>query len=85
MVRWGVFAALVTIALMAWPAGAGASTSGCVRATAVDALQHGYRVVVPRPAVADRAVAPHHAALFDIQAKYGEVVELEDALALLHG
>ena len=61
----------------------GASTSGCVRATAVDALQHGYRVVVPRTAVADRARAPHDAALFDIQAKYGEVVELDDALALL--
>jgi len=63
----------------------GASTSGCVRATAVDALQHGYRVVVPRAAVADRAAAPQEAALFDIQAKYGEVVELDDALALLRG
>ena len=41
----------------------GASTSGCVRATAVDALQHGYRVVVPREAVADRAAGPHDAAL----------------------
>lgn len=61
----------------------GASTSGCVRATAVDALQHGYRVVVPRTAVADRARAPHDAALFDIQAKYGEVVELDEALTLL--
>ena len=37
----------------------GASTSGCVRATAVDALQHGYRVVVPREAVADRAEGAH--------------------------
>jgi len=59
----------------------GASTSGCVRATAVDALQHGYAVVVPRVAVADRATAPHEAALFDIDAKYGSVVELDDALA----
>jgi nicotinamidase-related amidase len=40
---------------------AGASTSGCVRATAVDALQHGYRVIVPREAVADRSAAQHEA------------------------
>lgn len=61
----------------------GASTSGCVRATAVDALQNGYSVVVPREAVADRAVAPHDAALFDIDAKYGSVVALDDALERL--
>ncbi len=63
----------------------GASTSGCVRATAVDALQGGYAVVVPRDAVADRAAAPHEAALFDIDAKYGSVVDLDDALARLGG
>jgi nicotinamidase-related amidase len=63
----------------------GASTSGCVRATVVDALQHGYRATVPREAVADRAAAPHDAALFDIQAKYGEVVATEDALGLIRG
>lgn len=61
----------------------GASTSGCVRATAVDALQHGYRVAVPRDATADRAVGPHEAALFDIAAKYGEVVPTARAVALL--
>jgi nicotinamidase-related amidase len=63
----------------------GASTSGCVRATVVDALQHGYRVVVPREAVADRQPGPHEAALFDIDAKYGDVVGLEEAEALLRG
>jgi maleamate amidohydrolase len=63
----------------------GASTSGCVRATVVDALQHGYRVVVPREAVADRASGPHDAALFDIDAKYGDVVGVDDALVLLRG
>jgi maleamate amidohydrolase len=63
----------------------GASTSGCVRATAVDALQHGYRVVVPREAVADRQAAPHEAALFDIDAKYGDVVGVAEAEALLRG
>jgi maleamate amidohydrolase len=63
----------------------GASTSGCVRATAVDALQHGYRVVVPREAVADRAGGPHDAALLDIDAKYGDVVGTDEAVALLRG
>jgi maleamate amidohydrolase len=59
---------------------AGASTSGCVRATVVDALQHGYRVVVPREAVGDRNPAAHEASLYDIDAKYGDVVSVEDVL-----
>ena len=58
----------------------GASTSGCVRATAVDALQHGYRVTVPREAVGDRNDDAHEANLYDIDAKYGDVVSLEEAL-----
>ncbi len=61
----------------------GASTSGCIRATAVDALQHGYRVVVPREAVGDRNPAAHEANLYDIDAKYGDVVSLEETLAHL--
>jgi nicotinamidase-related amidase len=61
----------------------GASTSGCVRATAVDALQHGYRVAVPREAVGDRNPAAHEANLYDIDTKYGDVVSLDDALAHL--
>ena len=61
----------------------GASTSGCVRATAVDALQHGYRVVVPREAVGDRNPAAHEQALYDIDAKYGDVLPLARALASL--
>jgi maleamate amidohydrolase len=59
----------------------GASTSGCVRATAVDALQHGYRVVVPREAVGDRNAAAHDANLYDIDTKYGDVVSVDDVLA----
>ena len=55
----------------------GASTSGCVRATAVDALQYGYRVVVPREAVGDRNPAAHEANLHDIDAKYGDVLSLD--------
>lgn len=62
---------------------AGASTSGCVRATVVDALQHGLSVLVPREAVADRAQSAHEASLTDIDAKYGDVVSLEEAVAVL--
>jgi len=61
----------------------GATTSGCVRATAVDLLQYGWPTIVPRECVADRAQAPHEANLFDIQAKYADVVPVEDALAYL--
>src|SRR5881227_1757149 len=61
----------------------GASTSGCVRATAVDGMQYGYRVVVPREAVADRAVGPHEASLFDIDAKYGDVISTDETLDLI--
>jgi maleamate amidohydrolase len=59
----------------------GATTSGCIRATAIDLLQHGFPTLVPRECVGDRAQAPHEANLFDIQAKYADVVPLEDALA----
>lgn len=61
----------------------GASTSGCVRATVVDALQHGYRPIVPREAVGDRNPAAHEANLYDIDLKYGDVVSLDECLAAL--
>jgi len=63
----------------------GATTSGCVRATAVDLLQYGFPTLVPRECVGDRAQAPHEANLFDIQAKYADVVSLDDALAYVEG
>ena len=59
---------------------AGASTSGCVRATAVDALQHGYRVVVPREAVGDRNPAAHEANLYDLDTKYADVISVDEVL-----
>lgn len=59
----------------------GATTSGCVRATAIDLLQYGYPTLVPRECVGDRAQAPHDANLFDIQAKYADVVSLDEALS----
>ncbi|MDP9475004.1 MAG: isochorismatase family protein [Actinomycetota bacterium] len=61
----------------------GATTSGCIRATAVDLLQYGYPTLVPRECVGDRAQAPHEANLVDIQAKYADVVSVEDALSYL--
>lgn len=61
----------------------GYSTSGCVRASAVDAMQHGFVPLVVREACADRHDAPHEANLFDLQAKYAEVISEAQALALL--
>jgi maleamate amidohydrolase len=58
----------------------GATTSGCIRATAIDLLQYGFPTLVPRECVGDRAQAPHDANLFDIQAKYADVVSVEEAL-----
>jgi len=64
---------------------AGVSTSGCVRATALDSCQHGFLPIVVRDAVGDRAPGPHEANLFDLQAKYAEVVGLGEAVAYLEG
>jgi maleamate amidohydrolase len=61
----------------------GCSTSGCIRASAVDAVQHGFRSIVVRDCVGDRHPGPHEANLFDIDAKYGDVVSLTEALAYL--
>ena len=61
----------------------GLSTSGCVRATALDALQSGFAPFVVREACGDRHPAPHEANLFDLQAKYAEVVSEHEACALL--
>ncbi|MEH6591695.1 MAG: isochorismatase family protein [Halioglobus sp.] len=61
----------------------GLTTSGCVRATAVDGLQYDYRVVVPREAVGDRNPGAHEANLFDLHAKYADVMALKDVIAAL--
>jgi len=63
----------------------GVSTSGCVRATAVDALQNGFVPLVVRQAVGDRDPGPHEASLFDLQAKYAEVVEEDAVVSWLGG
>jgi maleamate amidohydrolase len=61
----------------------GCTTSGCVRATVVDALQYGLHAIVPRETVGDRAEKPHEASLFDIDMKYGDVVSLQKVLDYL--
>jgi len=61
----------------------GASTSGCVRATAIDAVSHGFQVVVPREGVGDRSPEAHEQNLVDIDLKYGDVVPEESVIAWL--
>jgi maleamate amidohydrolase len=63
----------------------GLTTSGCVRATCVDAISHGFRPIVVADACGDRHEAPHTANLFDMNAKYADVVGEEEAIAYLTG
>lgn len=61
----------------------GLTTSGCVRASCVDAVSHGFITTVVREACGDRHDAPHEANLFDMQAKYADVVSEDDIIAHL--
>jgi nicotinamidase-related amidase len=61
----------------------GLTTSGCVRASAVDGLQYDYPVVVPREAVGDRNLEAHEANLFDMHAKYADVEPLDEVMKML--
>jgi len=63
----------------------GATTSGCVRASAVDSLQYAYYTIVVSDGVGDRAQGPHEANLFDIDAKYGDVIDGNAVLTYLRG
>jgi maleamate amidohydrolase len=63
----------------------GCVTSGCVRATAIDAVSWGFRPIVPAECVGDRAEVPHATNLFDIDAKYADVIPVADALAAIRG
>lgn len=62
----------------------GVSTSGCVRASCVDCSSHGFIPIVVRDAVGDRHHAPHEANLFDMDAKYGDVVSEEETFSYLN-
>lgn len=61
----------------------GCTTSGCVRATAVDAVQNGFRPMIVREAVGDRSAAAHEQSLFDLNAKYADVVSADETLQYL--
>lgn len=63
----------------------GCTTSGCIRASAVDAVQHGFRPIVVRECVGDRHDGPHEANLFDINAKYGDVISKAEAMQYIKG
>ncbi len=63
----------------------GASTSGCIRATCIDAISLGYYSVVPRECVGDRASRPHGSNLFDIDAKYSDVIPTNEVIDYLRG
>ncbi|ANN79952.1 isochorismatase family protein [Bordetella flabilis] len=62
---------------------AGCTTSGCVRASVVDAMSHGFKPLVLSDCVGDRAIAPHEANLFDMQQKYAAVMPRDEALQAL--
>ena len=61
----------------------GGSTSGCVRASAVDSLSHGFRTIVPEETTADRHESPHFASLYDLAVKYADVVPVAAVMAHL--
>jgi maleamate amidohydrolase len=61
----------------------GGATSGCLRATVVDAMSHGFRVVVPEDCAADREESAHYASLYDIAQKYADVLTSEAVLEML--
>lgn len=61
----------------------GCTTSGCVRATAVDAISYGFNPIIPKECVGDRATGPHEANLFDMDQKYADVMALPEVLQVL--
>ena len=63
----------------------GGSTSGCVRATVVDGLSCGYRMIVPEECTADRHESPHFANLYDMMKKYAEVIPVAEVIAYYEG
>ncbi len=62
---------------------AGCTTSGCVRASVLDAMCHGFRPIVVRDCVGDRAIGPHEASLFDLDKKYADVVSIAEVTSEL--
>jgi maleamate amidohydrolase len=63
---------------------AGCTTSGCVRASAIDSMSHNFRTVVVTDCVGDRAIGPHEANLFDMEQKYADLMTADEAIVKLH-
>jgi len=63
----------------------GVTTSGCIRATCIDSISHGFNSIVVADAVGDRHAEPHKANLFDMNAKYADVVDADTTIAYLDG
>jgi maleamate amidohydrolase len=63
----------------------GLTTSGCIRASCIDSMSHGFITTVVRDACGDRHAAPHEANLFDMEAKYADVVSEEEIVAYFNG
>ena len=61
----------------------GCSTSGCIRATATDSMQYGFRTIIPRECVGDRSRIPHEVNLMDINARFADVLQLKEVMAYL--
>jgi maleamate amidohydrolase len=61
----------------------GCTTSGCVRATVLDAVAHNYRPIVVRECVGDRAIEPHNANLFDMEQKYADLISIKEVITYL--
>ena len=74
LTTWGIDSAVLT----------GVSTSGCIRASCIDTSAHGFIPIIVREAVGDRHPAPHEANLFDMDAKYGDVVSEAEILQYFH-
>jgi maleamate amidohydrolase len=61
----------------------GCTTSGCIRATVVDAMSHDFRTIVVRDCIGDRSLAAHDASLFDMEQKYADIMERDEVIAAL--
>lgn len=61
----------------------GEASSGCLRATAIDAASYNYRTIIPVECAFDKAYVPHKVSLFDLDKKYADVIPLEEVLAHL--
>ena len=61
----------------------GVTTSGCIRATCIDSISSDFVTLVVSDAVGDRAIEPHEANLFDMSAKYADLITTDEAIELL--